>query len=112
MFSNDDLLDLVGNRVDMLWLTEIMEQLKPSLKDDEFKLGHFIEYLKRKNLFPYKAIRVVDNSISPEKIKEVDRNYFIENKHKFFNIHPVFTICVLEKNDTLIQSFNHKFTSK
>lgn len=108
--KSDDFLDLVGNPISMLWLQEVMKQLSPLLSEEDYKLGHFIAYLKRKDMFPFAAIRVVDNSIQPDKIKGDDKIGFRQGKANFANVNPIFILCLLKKDPNIIQSFHHKFT--
>ncbi len=52
--TEDNFLDLVGNRMDMLWLQALRERLTPFLAEGEtnWKVGHLIEFLKQKGLLP------------------------------------------------------------
>ena len=100
--DTDLILDLVGNRSDMLWFQEIMKRFEALRNTEKWTLGNFIEFLKRKNLFPYKAIRAIDNSITP---KEVIK--FINERPNFTNLNPIFIICLLDKQPDMLVSFEH-----
>jgi hypothetical protein len=110
ILTEDIFLDLVGNRIDMIWFQEMMKFFRPNLKDREWRVGHFIEFLKKKDAFPYKAIRAVDSSIDVEDLKnEVDKAevYYFEGKKKFLNISPIFTICLVQNDNSIIKYFKH-----
>lgn len=127
--KEDDFLDLVGNRTDMIWIQDVKKRFEPHLKDNQKKLGAFIEFLKQKNsskefkgIFPYKAIRAIDNSVNTDKIKEdqkihleevadESKMYFIEGKDKFINLQPIYTLCLLELDKSIFTSFKHIYTN-
>lgn len=100
--EEDVFLDLVGNRIDMLWLQEVIARFKRYEGAENWKIGSFIEFLKQKGLFSYKAIRAIDNSIDPKEMIK-----FVENRDNFTNLNPVFIVCLLELSDKIIQSFTH-----
>ncbi len=116
-------LDLVGNRISIMYIQTVMQKFKP-YTGEKWTLGSLIEFLKEKHKeespkgvfpFPFKAIRVVDNSIEDDEqkskgIKEDFRIYFFPDKDKYVNLSPIFTVCLLEKGASLIQSFKHKTT--
>jgi hypothetical protein len=95
-------LDLVGNRIDMLWFQEIMKRFEHIKEAENWTIGSFIEFLKRLGIFTYKAIRAIDNSIDP---KEVIK--FIDTRDNFTNLNPVFIVCLLDNNDAMLKSFTH-----
>jgi hypothetical protein len=94
------------------------EKFEPYLQNSQWKLGSFIEFLKLKHqtkdfegLFPYKAIRAFDSNIQSEKIKEEPKIYFFEGKDKFININPIFIVCLLRIDWSIIKSFKHRHTN-
>jgi hypothetical protein len=95
-------LDLVGNRIDMLWFQDVMARFEHFKEAENWTIGSFIEFLKSKGFFSYKAIRAIDNSIDP---KEVIK--FIDDRPNFTNLSPVFIVCLLESNGKIIKSFTH-----
>lgn len=98
----DSFLDLAGNRIDMIRFQDIMTKLKEAEETQDWTLAHFIEFLKRKKMFPYRAIRAVDTSIDP---KEVIK--FVPDRRNFINLNPIFIVCLLDKQADLIYSFKH-----
>lgn len=118
-------LDLVGNRGSMKYIQAMMQELAQYTKD-KWTLGNLIEFLKQKNKeaidigmpirpFPFKAIRALDNSVQDDdekskKIKEDYRIYFNPQENKYINLQPVFIVCLLENDTSIIRSFKHKFT--
>ena len=79
-----------------------MTKLKEAEETQDWTLAHFIEFLKRKKMFPYRAIRAVDTSIDP---KEVIK--FVPDRRNFINLNPIFIVCLLDKQADLIYSFKH-----
>ncbi len=100
--ENSAFLDLAGNRVDMLFFQEIMEKLKQVEGTQNWTIAHFVEFLKRKNKFPFRAIRAIDNSIDP---KEAIR--FVPNRVNYINLNPIFIVCLLDRNKDQIPVFKH-----
>jgi hypothetical protein len=95
-------LDLVGNRIDMLWFQAVMQRFEHFKEAENWTLGSFLEFLKRKGFLPHKAIRAIDNSIDAKEIVQ-----FVENRPNFTNLNPVFIVCLLENNSKFIKSFTH-----
>lgn len=96
-------LDLAGNRIDMLWFQEVMAKLKEvDVSTLSWGIAHFIEFLKSKNQFPYRAIRAIDVGAKP---KELIR--FVPDRENTTNLNPIFIVCLLDKGEDLIQSFKH-----
>jgi hypothetical protein len=95
-------LDLAGNRIDMLFFQELMEQLKTIVDTGNWTLAHFIEFLKRHHQFPYRAIRAIDSSINPKEMLK-----FVPNRPNSINLNPVFIVCLLDNRKDMIKSFNH-----
>ena len=100
--ETDDFLDLVGNRIDMLWFQEVMKRFEHIKDAQNWTIGSFIEFLKRKGIFTHKAIRAMDNSIDPKEMIK-----FVDNRPNFTNLSPIFIVCLLEKNDIIIKPFTH-----
>lgn len=94
--------DLAGNRADMLHFQEIINKLQEFEETKNWGIGHYIEFLKRKNTFPYRAIRAIDTSIKPKEVIS-----FVPERKNFTNLNPIFIVCLLDKEDDLIKSFKH-----
>lgn len=96
-------LDLAGNRIDMIWFQDVIEKLKlanPETKD--WKITHFIEFLKSKNVFNYRAVRAIDSGAIPKKTLQ-----FTDSRKNYSNLNPVFIVCTLDKNPDIIPFFKH-----
>ena len=100
--ETDIFLDLVGNRIDMLWFQDIMKRFEHIEEVENWTIGSFIEFLKQKGLFDYKAIRAIDNSINPKEMIK-----FVDNRDNFTNLNPIFIVCLLEISDKIMKSFSH-----
>lgn len=101
--DEDNFLDLAGNRIDMLNFQEIMTKFHQNdERTKDWTLAHFIEFLKIKGIFPYRAIRAVDTSIDA---KEVIK--FVLDRRNYINLNPIFLICLLDKQKDLIHAFKH-----
>ncbi|MFK7908918.1 MAG: hypothetical protein AB8B69_27565 [Chitinophagales bacterium] len=100
--NDHSFLDLAGNRIDMIRFQEIMSRLREIEETKNWGIAHFIEFLKRKNLFPYRAIRAIDTSIDPKEIIK-----FIANRRNFINLNPIFIVCLIDKKSDMVTSFNH-----
>ena len=104
-------LDLVGNRKDMAWLLHMPVWLKEEGfydLEEIWTVGNFIELLKElrketgeNEIFPYKAIRSIDNNA---KIDELIGVKFVDNKEGFINLNPRLVVCLTEKNELLLLS--------
>jgi hypothetical protein len=101
--EEDLLLDLAGNRIDMLNFQEIMQKLNEiDPTTQSWTLAHFIEFLKSKNIFHYNAIRAIDTSITPRNLLK-----FVPDRKNYINLNPIFIVCLLNKSKDIILSFNH-----
>lgn len=108
--KTDIFLDLVGNRIDMIWLEEMMSRLSESSEEPKkWELGKFIELLKRldskdgpyKGLFPYRAIRAIDYKF------DRDEGYkFVEEQKSFTRLKPVMMICLLDLGEDMLECFS------
>lgn len=113
----DYLLDLVGNRNDMLFIQSAMKTFSANLDEEnaqKWTLGALIEIMKEANAFAYRAVRILDSSImedKPNRIKETDRIYWFSDEDKFLNLNPIFTICFFEIDPIVVQSFDHYHSS-
>lgn len=102
---DDDFLDLAGNRIDMMNFIEIINKMLENCSLVEgWTIGHFIEFLKVKGLFNYKAIRAVDAGAHL-----LNRYKFVPNRDNYTNLNPVFIVCLVDehKSSDLIESFTH-----
>jgi hypothetical protein len=90
--EDDTFLDLAGNRIDMIHFQEIMSILSEVEETKNWTLAHFIEFLKRKGQFSYRAIRAMDTSIDPQEILK-----FVPDRSNFINLNPIFIVCLLDK---------------
>jgi hypothetical protein len=99
--SEENFFDLVGNRIHMIAFIELMEKFKANYEESEhWPLGAFIEFLKAKGLFPYKAIRALDSSI------DVRERISFASQHKAFtNLSPIYIVCLLEHDKDILTSF-------
>ena len=107
--ERNDFFDLVGSRDDQINLQNIIDKL--NLKD--LSIGEIIEVLKgmEKNvtgIFPYKAIRAVDNSIKLSFSQE--KYLFQSDKASFSILSPMYMICLLDKKELLLSPFKVIFT--
>ncbi|MDQ3395305.1 MAG: hypothetical protein M3512_14505 [Bacteroidota bacterium] len=96
-------LDLLGNRNHQIYFQTIIQKL--GLKGRP--IGKIIEFLKelekrpdKKGIFPFKIIRAVDSS---KNVK--DRLKFSDKRESYLNINPVIIICLVEKNNLVLQAF-------
>jgi hypothetical protein len=102
VFEDELFLDLVGNRNDMLWFQTLMKRFERFKHTEKWTIGNFIEFLKSKNLLPFNAIRAIDNSVNSKEILQ-----FVATRPNYTNLNPVFIICLLDKNSSVIKSFKH-----
>ncbi len=98
----DDILDLAGNRIDMIHFQDTMDRISAKEPEREWSLAHYIEFLKERDMFPYRAIRAVDTGISPKKIIK-----FVTSRRNYINLDPVFIICLLDCKPDMMTSFKH-----
>lgn len=101
---DDDLfLDLAGNRIDMINFQEIIAKLKAFDNSVEsWTIAHFIEFLKTKSQFPYRAVRAIDTSITPKDVMK-----FVPDRNNHINLNPIFIVCLLDKELDQVTSFKH-----
>ncbi|MDR6564387.1 MULTISPECIES: hypothetical protein [unclassified Arcicella] len=100
--DEDILYDLAGNRIDMINFQEIINKLQAFEETKNWGIAHYIEFLKRQGMFPYRAIRAIDTSINPKEIFN-----FVPDRKNFTNLNPIFIVCLLDKENDLIKSFKH-----
>lgn len=103
-------LDLVGSMDSIYWFRRLMARLKtsrPEVKD--WSVASFIEFAKKLNrvdnqAFPFKVIRAVDHSRNhnPKKNKWLLR--FVKKKQEYTNLDPRLVICLLEKDNVILQN--------
>jgi hypothetical protein len=101
-FESENFLDLAGNRIDMLFFQEVIESLKSVVDTSNWTLAHYIEYLKKQQQFPYRAIRAIDSSINPKEMLK-----FVLNRPNFINLNPIFILCLWDNHRDMIKSFKH-----
>lgn len=100
-------LDLVGNRKHLRYFSEMIEKFNAKgFGRPHWTMGAFIEFLKSKEknipgIFPFKAIRAIDNSVAPKNKNTIQ---FVDNKQNYTNLDPRLVICVTEKNSVILQS--------
>lgn len=90
----DDYLDLAGNTEQMERFSEFCSAVESRLHK-ELTLSQIIEYLKKNNKFPYKAIRA--HSIDCGEGDCFFRMRFIEKKSSYINLNPALQICVIDR---------------
>ncbi|MVM34386.1 hypothetical protein GO755_30420 [Spirosoma sp. HMF4905] len=101
--TEENFFDLVGNRIHMLAFMELVEKFKANYEASErWPVGAFIEFLKSKGIFPYKAIRALDSSIG---IREITKFDFASQHDAFTNLSPIYIVCLLELDNTILTSF-------
>lgn len=106
-----DFLDLVGSREDQIHFSNLMKQLNMEGQ----ALGKIIGALKDlekedKGIFSYKAIRAVDNK-AKKSFEQIQYKFSEEkNKPSYSVFNPMYMICLLEKNDVILQSYKVVFS--
>ncbi len=109
--SKTEFLDLVGSREDQIHFLSLIELL--DMKDQS--LGKIIGALKDLEkmdvgIFSYKAIRAVDN-VAKKKFAQPKYRFSDEiNKNSYSVLNPMYMICLLEKNDVILQSYKVVFS--
>mgnify|MGYP000117476776 CR=1 FL=1 len=101
-------LDLVGNRIDMLWFQEMIKLfMDAEIFKDSWSIGRFLEFLKLKSkdvgksdIFPYEAIRVLDYTIDTKK-----KSIFAEDNEAYTNLNPVMIVCLTTLDSGMVQEF-------
>ncbi len=116
----DELLDLVGNRTQMMQFKNLIYSIKQKLAEkfkntpekkvaiDEWGIGEIIEYLKRKNIFEYKIIKAVDYRVS---YRHLGKESFLRNKKNFIFLNPRIFYCFIEKNNLYFSNKKLIYTS-
>lgn len=100
-------LDLVGNRSHLRYFKQLIKKFEEyGFSRSKWTIGAFIEFLKSKEkdmpgIFPFKAIRSIDNSVIPKNKNTIQ---FVDNKPNYTNLDPRLVICLIEKNDVILQS--------
>lgn len=97
--------DLVGDRAQQKHFEELIKMLQTKLPPQKWKMGYFIELLKKLNaaepgIFPFEAIRAVDNT-SGHKDQKL---YFSSLEQKFVILNPKYIICFLIKNEVIFKT--------
>ena len=101
--DENQFLDLAGNRIDMIHFQEIMEKLREAISGTkDWTLAHFIEFLKKKGAFQYRAVRALDiNAIPAKGIK------FVADRENYTNLNPVFIVCLSDTGSDIVNTFRH-----
>lgn len=103
------LLDLVGNRSDLIRIKELFEFFMIKTEKKVFDLCQFFEFMKfvvkynpqkYTKIFPYRYVRAVDSSK-----KTHDTIKFNMAKDPYTDLSPVYLICLFEINDLDLQRF-------
>jgi hypothetical protein len=103
-------LDLVGNRQHLEWFRGLMERLKKANYNiKHWTIAQFIEFAKRVHsadyqVFPFKVIRAVDHSPDSNPKSNFWSFFFVKKKKNYTNLDPRLVICLLEKNDVILQN--------
>jgi hypothetical protein len=106
--KQEEFLDLVGDRMSMEWLLNVIRRFKEEgFNVENMKLGELIELLKDLSEFPFKAIRVSDSNILLDKVKDDYKLKFFEGKDSFVNLRLVYTICLLHLDKSIVLNFKH-----
>jgi hypothetical protein len=105
--ESDIFLDLVGNRSHLRYFKQLIQKFEEyGFSRSKWTIGAFIEFLKSKEkdmpgIFPFKAIRAIDNSVAPKNKNTIQ---FVDNKPNYTNLDPRLVICLIEKNDVILHS--------
>ena len=104
-----DFLDLVGSRSDQIHFLNLVSTLNMKKQS----IGKTIEALKalekeEKGIFPYKAIRVMDNL---QKRKFPQTQYKFSSKENYSILAPMYIICLLDKNKLILPTFKVIFSN-
>jgi len=112
---DDRMLDLVGNRKHMEWLTNSMAEYSAENSNaGNWDISTFIEFLKEvaesendPDIFPFESIRAIDHSA---KIKDEDKYRFHEGEqHRgLIILNPRIIICVITDDKSIIQNLRLK----
>lgn len=101
----NDFLDLVGSREDQIHFLELVKNLK--MTGDA--LGKIIGALKdldkkQKGIFPYKAIRAVDN-LAKKKFQQIQYKFTEDFRNNYSVLTPMYIICLFEKNELILPTY-------
>ena len=101
--NKNDFLDLVGSREDQIHFLELIKTLK--MQDQPF--GNIISSLKdlekeKNGIFPYKAIRAVDNL--PKK-RFAQSAFKFSDKENYSILSPMYIICLFEINELILPTY-------
>lgn len=90
-------LDLIGRREDQMYLLELYDKLNGKYNCKGWPIGKFVSLLRKlnelgqyKGIFSYTAIRAMDHAAR----KTTPDVQFVEQRHHFTNLSPVYIICI------------------
>lgn len=112
--DDEILLDLAGNRQQMVYFAQLIERFKRNhINVEQWKIGAFIEFLKvfRKKdytIFPFEAVRAEDYLAAG---KSSVKKYFFNEKNHYTNLNARFVICFFILNDIPSQDKSIAFES-
>jgi hypothetical protein len=106
--------DLYGNGLYRKEFDKICKLLIDENVTTKSKLlvSHVIEYLKKKSLFKYKAIRMLGvNTISSNSSLYFFRVPFVNHKqnNQYFDVYPPVQICLIEKSALSLKNYSIVF---
>ncbi|MCC9071227.1 hypothetical protein LNQ49_06420 [Flavobacterium sp. F-65] len=107
VLPKNDFLDLVGSREDQIHFLDLVEKLKMTGEALGKIIGALKDLeLKKKGIFPYKAIRAVDN-LAKNKFEQVKYKFSDDNNKKNYSIlTPMYIICLFEKNELILPTYD------
>jgi hypothetical protein len=105
-----DLMGNVQHQYDFQEIIKVMIESKKIKKNEEAIVANVIEFMKNKNLFPFKSIRAAD-------MRNVKKYFFridsISGKPKeYMMINQRVQICVISKKDVLSELFEVIYPEK
>jgi len=97
--TENNCLDLVGNRKHMLLILNFLTRLKDKgINRENWELSKCIEYLKKlssknPNIFPFNIIKSIDY-ISPKLSQKI---FFVQKNNHYTILNPKITLCIIDK---------------
>jgi hypothetical protein len=104
--AEDEMLDLAGNRIDMLYFQELMAQIQvrfPAAKT--WTLGQYLYFLRQQRIIHHRAIRAIDTTVKPKEMTK-----FVPERDNAINLNPVFIICLQDTKPDMLRAFFHLVT--
>lgn len=106
--SAESFFDLIGNREDQIYLLQQYDELNAKFECKDWPIGRFISLLVALNgkpqysgIFDYSAIRAMDYAAR----RTTSNIPFVDGKHHFTNLSPVYIVCVIGTAGITFQNF-------